>query len=162
MRRAVTVRLPPAGTQISELSRVPVRPVTLSDHRPPEVPGLRNVRTNWQLATQFRRAMLGRFSVCTWPPVPGLAARTMRRTAWGQDPYARGAYSTFKPGQLTRFAPHFWLEEEGAVTQQAVAGPIVFAGEHLSDAFPGYMNGAVQTGRIAAQSVLAERRRAAA
>jgi monoamine oxidase len=89
------------------------------------------------------------------PAVPGLKARTMRRTAWGQDLYARGAYSTFKPGQLTRFAPHFWLEEDGGVTQQAVAGPIVFAGEHLSDAFPGYMNGGAQTGRLAAAAILA-------
>ena len=89
------------------------------------------------------------------PAVPGLTARTMRRTAWGQDPYARGAYSTFKPGQLTRFAPHFWVEEEGRVTQQATAGPIVFAGEHLSDAFPGYMNGGAQTGRLAAAAILA-------
>lgn len=87
--------------------------------------------------------------------VPGLRARTMRRTAWGQDPYARGAYSTFKPGQLTRFAPHFWVEEDGGVTQQAIAGPIVFAGEHLSDAFPGYMNGGAQTGRLAAAAILA-------
>lgn len=89
------------------------------------------------------------------PAVPSLQARTMRRTAWGQDPYARGAYSAFKPGQLTRFAPHFWLEEDGRATQQAVAGPIVFAGEHLSDAFPGYMNGGVQTGRLAAAAILA-------
>lgn len=91
------------------------------------------------------------------PAVPSLRARTMRRTAWGQDPYARGAYSTFKPGQLTRFAPHFWVEEESGVTQQAMAGPIVFVGEHLSDAFPGYMNGGAQTVRLAAAAILAER-----
>jgi hypothetical protein len=35
--------------------------------------------------------------------------------------------------------------------QIAGAGSILFAGEHLSDAFPGYMNGAAQTGRLAAQ-----------
>jgi monoamine oxidase len=87
--------------------------------------------------------------------VPGLEARSLRRTAWVKDPFSRGAYSTFKPGQLTRFAPHFWLEEDGETTQQAVAGPIVFAGEHLSDAFPGYMNGGAQTGRLAAEAVLA-------
>ncbi|MEJ7925985.1 NAD(P)/FAD-dependent oxidoreductase [Sphingobium sp. AN641] len=87
--------------------------------------------------------------------VPGLNARSMRRTAWGQDPYARGAYSTFKPGQLSRFASHFWVEDEDGVRQQAVAGPILFAGEHLSDAFPGYMNGGAQTGRMAAKTLLA-------
>ncbi|MGH6650587.1 MAG: flavin monoamine oxidase family protein [Sphingopyxis sp.] len=89
------------------------------------------------------------------PAVPRLRATSMRRTAWVKDPFARGAYSTFKPGQLTRFAPHFWLEEDGKATQQAVAGPIVFAGEHLSDAFPGYMNGGAQTGRLAAAAILA-------
>lgn len=89
------------------------------------------------------------------PAVPGLRARTLRRTACGQDPYARGAYSAFKPSQLTRFAPNFWLEEDGHVTQQAIAGPIVFAGEHLSDAFPGDMNGGARTGRLAAGAILA-------
>lgn len=100
-------------------------------------------------------AVLRRAEAAIAPAVPGLAARTMRRTAWGRDPFARGGYSSFAPGQLTRFAGHFWLEEEGVMTSPAPAGPIVFAGEHLSDAFPGYMNGGAQTGRLAAQSVLA-------
>lgn len=100
-------------------------------------------------------AVLRRAEAAVAPAVPGLAARTMRRTAWGSDPFARGAYSSFRPGQLTRFAGHFWLEEDGKVTPPAPAGPIVFAGEHLSDAFPGYMNGGAQTGRLAAEAVLA-------
>jgi monoamine oxidase len=89
--------------------------------------------------------------------LPGLAAASsgwQRRTNWAADPYARGAYSCFRPGQLTRFASLFWIEEEGLATQQAAAGPLIFAGEHLSDAFPGYMNGAAQTGRLAAQAVM--------
>lgn len=100
-------------------------------------------------------AVLRRAESAIAPAVPGLRARTMRRTAWGQDPYARGAYSTFKPGQLSRFAPLFWMEAENGVTQQTPAGPILFAGEHLSDAFPGYMNGGAQTGRLAAAALLA-------
>jgi monoamine oxidase len=32
---------------------------------------------------------------------------------------------------------------------------LIFAGEHLSDAFPGSMEGGLQTGRLAAQAVLA-------
>lgn len=99
--------------------------------------------------------VLRRCEAAIAPAVPGLAARTMRRTAWAKDPYARGGYSNFKPGQLTRFAGHFWLEEDGVMTAPAPAGPITFAGEHLSDAFPGYMNGGAQTGRLAAQAVLA-------
>jgi len=89
---------------------------------------------------------------------PGLTEAGLpwqRRTAWGRDPFARGAYSCFRPGQLTRFSSLFWLEEEGKATQIPAVGPLVFAGEHLSDAWPGYMNGGLQTGRLAAQTVLA-------
>ena len=38
--------------------------------------------------------------------------------------------------------------------QEVRAGALVFAGEHLSDDYCGYMNGAAQTGRLAADSVL--------
>ena len=99
--------------------------------------------------------MLRKAEAAVAPAVPGLRARSMRRTAWGKDPFSRGAYSSFRPGQLTRFAGHFWLEEDGKVTPPADAGPILFAGEHLSDAFPGYMNGGAQTGRLAADALLA-------
>lgn len=91
------------------------------------------------------------------PALPDLSVVSsgwQRRTNWAADPYARGAYSCFRPGQLTRFASLFWIEEEGQMTQQAAVGPLIFAGEHLSDAFPGYMNGAAQTGRLAAQAVI--------
>lgn len=91
------------------------------------------------------------------PALPGLTAASsgwQRRTNWAADPYARGAYSAFRPGQLTRFASLFWVEEDGQTAQRASAGPLLFAGEHLSDAFPGYMNGAAQTGRLAAQAVI--------
>lgn len=89
--------------------------------------------------------------------VPGLteAATTwQRRTQWSNDRFARGGYSCFKPGQLTRYAGLFWLEEAGRAVQSPVVGPLVFAGEHLSDAWPGYMNGGAQTGRLAAAAVL--------
>jgi monoamine oxidase len=32
-------------------------------------------------------------------------------------------------------------------------GNLIFAGEHLSDAYYGFMNGAAETGRLAAQVV---------
>ena len=89
--------------------------------------------------------------------VPGLtqgATTWQRRTNWTNDRFARGGYSCFKPGQLTRYAGLFWLEEDGKAAQSPVVGPLVFAGEHLSDAWPGYMNGGAQTGRLAAQAVL--------
>lgn len=85
---------------------------------------------------------------------PGIAAARAKLppapTAWHRDPLTRGAYSNFRPGQLTRFASLLWVEDEPAPQ----TGPVVFVGEHLSDAFPGYMNGAAQTGRMAAAAIL--------
>lgn len=92
------------------------------------------------------------------PELGAAAAGWLRRTNWSADPFARGAYSCFRPGQLTRFASLFWIEDEGRASQRAAAGPLIFAGEHLSDAFPGYMNGAAQTGRLAAQAIIEELR----
>jgi monoamine oxidase len=66
-----------------------------------------------------------------------------------------GGYVNFTPGQLTRFAPLLWVEERGRAAPPLASGAIHFAGEHLSDAYPGYMNGAAQTGRLAADAVMA-------
>ena len=68
-----------------------------------------------------------------------------------------GAYVNFRPGQLTKFADLIWTETDGVASNPLAAGPVHFAGEHLSDAYPGYMNGGAQTGRLAAQSVIAAR-----
>lgn len=98
------------------------------------------------------------FEDATQPAVPALGASAtgwQRRTNWSRDPYARGAYSCFRPGQLTRFAELMWVEENGSAIQTPAAGSLVFAGEHLSDAFPGYMEGGLQTGRLAAQAIAA-------
>ena len=90
------------------------------------------------------------------PAITGLAARSLRRTSWAADPYAQGAYSRFLPGQLTRYAAHFWGEDDsGKVTPPLPSGAIQFAGEHLSDSHTGYMNGAAQTGRLAAEQLIA-------
>ena len=70
--------------------------------------------------------------------------------------------SRFTPGQLTRFASLFAVEAPGAPAHAPQAGPLLFAGEHISDAFAGFMNGALQTGRIAAEALLAERAQRAA
>jgi monoamine oxidase len=89
---------------------------------------------------------------------PGVeAASTDRflRTRWHQSRFTRGAYANFKPGQLTRFGGLLWIDSENAAERQEVhAGNLVFAGEHLSDAFYGFMNGAAETGRLAADFVV--------
>jgi monoamine oxidase len=90
--------------------------------------------------------------------VPGFGAAmtgAVRRTAWHRDPLTLGAYVNFRPGQLTRFGELIWVEGADAARHHALPGRIQFAGEHLSDAYPGYMNGGAQTGRLAAQAILA-------
>lgn len=99
-----------------------------------------------------------RFTVAARRVLPGLPAPNgrVRRTRWTDDPLTRGAYSRFAPGQLTRFASLFAVETPGEALRPAQAGPLLFAGEHMSDAFAGFMNGALQTGRIAASAILAQ------
>ena len=88
-----------------------------------------------------------------FPRLPDSNGR-VRRTHWCDDPLTRGTYIGFRPGQLTRFGGLLTLEEEGEVRPSGT-GPLLFAGEWLSDAWPGYMNGAAQTGRIAADAAMA-------
>lgn len=91
-------------------------------------------------------------------PLPGATAAATgwaHRTRWSLDPFTRGAYSSYRPGQLTQFGSYFWIDaEDQAERQEVTVGNLVFAGEHLSDAYYGYMNGAAETGRLAADAVL--------
>lgn len=101
-----------------------------------------------------------KFAKLANPTVPGMTAATgptVRRTQWHKDPFTMGGYVNYRPGQLTRFAELIWTETNGIASQPLAASPVWFAGEHLSDAFPGYMNGGAQTGRLAAQAVVAAR-----
>ena len=64
--------------------------------------------------------------------------------AWGREPFARGGWAYFGPGEINRFAgdmgrPH---------------GPIRLCGEHLARASRG-MEGAMESGESAAQDILA-------
>lgn len=65
-------------------------------------------------------------------------------TAWTANPFSRGAYSCYRPGQWTTLA--------GAEFEPV--GNLQFAGEHCSAAFQGFMNGAVETGWRAADAIL--------
>lgn len=53
---------------------------------------------------------------------------------WEEDPWSRGAYAWFRPGQMTRFLPQLGRPE----------GRIHFAGDHTSPT-PGWMEGALQS-----------------
>jgi monoamine oxidase len=77
-------------------------------------------------------------------PSPVVASR---RITWEDDPWVRGGYAYFDPG----FDPLWreWLARP--------AGRIVFAGEHTSTKWQGYMNGAIETGLRAAAEISALR-----
>lgn len=61
---------------------------------------------------------------------------------WDRDEWALGATSFFKPGQVISLRPHTALPE----------GRVHFAGEHTS-AWPGWMQGAIESGNRAAREV---------
>ncbi|MGR7003308.1 FAD-dependent oxidoreductase [Yinghuangia aomiensis] len=61
---------------------------------------------------------------------------------WNADPYARGAWFAPKPGQWGLLAA--FLEPHGRV---------VFAGSDISPTSLGYMDGAVVSGRAAAERI---------
>lgn len=61
---------------------------------------------------------------------------------WDKDPWAQGAYCYFKPGQMLDLAPRLAVPE----------GRIYFAGEHTS-AWNGWMEGALESGRRAAEAI---------
>ena len=61
---------------------------------------------------------------------------------WHEDPFAKGAFTYFKPGQITSLLP----------VAQRSEGRIHFAGEHTS-MWHGWMNGALESGNRAADEV---------
>lgn len=71
------------------------------------------------------------------------------RTAWAEEPNIGGAYASFGPGEMTHPERVYWGRGKTVID-----GRIAFAGEHLSESHYGFMEGAVQTGRMAAEAVL--------
>ncbi len=64
--------------------------------------------------------------------------------AWDADPWSRGDYAWFRPGQMHALLPHL----------ATVEGRIHFAGDHTSSR-PGWMQGALDSGLRAAAEVAA-------
>jgi monoamine oxidase len=75
-------------------------------------------------------------------PAPLLAMQTV---TWEDDPWARGGYAVFDPSFDPRLRS--WLARP--------AGRVVFAGEHTSLRWQGYMSGAIESGKRAAAEVRA-------
>ena len=80
----------------------------------------------------------------TWLGTPSELLATQAIT-WEDDPWSRGGYAFFDPA----FDPGLraWLASP--------AGRVVFAGEHTSLRWQGYMNGAIETGKRAAAEIQA-------
>ena len=88
------------------------------------------------------------------PSAKSSATGKFFRTNWSQEPLVRGSYTNFQPGQYLKFSQFLYIESEVPEERQNVSfGNLVFAGEHLSDEFYGFMNGAAQTGRLAAELI---------
>jgi monoamine oxidase len=67
----------------------------------------------------------------------------MQQQPWQADPFTRGAYAFYRPGQ--------WFTVRNALQKRF--GRVFFAGEHIAD-WQGFMEGAVQTGYDAAKAIL--------
>lgn len=84
------------------------------------------------------------------PAYPDLSGATVaeRFVDWPSMPLARASYSFPAPGQVTQFGPTL---VDGL--DDGEFAPLLFAGEHNSYAFIGYMEGALSSGVRAAESL---------
>ena len=71
---------------------------------------------------------------------------THKAALWSNNPFINASYATYKTGQ--------WTSISGF--EQESVGNVFFAGEHCSIDFQGYMNGAAETGRVAAEGIMAK------
>ncbi|MCC5863844.1 MAG: FAD-dependent oxidoreductase [Wenzhouxiangella sp.] len=83
---------------------------------------------------------------------PGLAASRsstskQARMHWPSNPWVRGSYACYGPGQ--------WTTLRGAAGESV--GGLHFAGEHCALDSQGYMEGGCKTGELAARAVLKQR-----
>jgi len=93
------------------------------------------------IGTQGWRALVRRL---TWMGTPSRLLHGLT-VDWDRDKWSKGGYAVFD----TRFDPALrpWLARP--------AGRIVFAGEHTSTRWQGYMNGAIESGKRAAAEIRA-------
>jgi monoamine oxidase len=68
-----------------------------------------------------------------------------RVVRWDRDPWVRGGYAYFDPS----------FDPRGRDALAQPAGRVVFAGEHTSIRWQGYMNGAIESGQRAAAEIAA-------
>ena len=78
---------------------------------------------------------------------PGVRSQwlgTAIKAYWPSNPFVRASYAAYRPGQ--------WTGIRGAEGQ--TVGRLLFAGEHTSLDWQGYMNGGAESGRMAAEAII--------
>src|SRR5262249_35700155 len=65
---------------------------------------------------------------------------------WQMQPFAKGSYACAAPGQNTTIM--------GAAQFTELGGRLLFAGEHTSAKYQGFMNGSIETALTAVNSIL--------
>lgn len=139
-----------SGTAFSDL------PLNSVFHRSVNQPGTRGLLESYTVGEAGRQ--LGKLSEAERMATvtaqmtklfPSLAAQAEGGTSvvWEHEPWARGAYAYFAPGQIASLGPHL----------HTVEGRVHFAGCHTS-AWPGWMQGALDSGRRAANEVIEAKR----
>lgn len=79
---------------------------------------------------------------------PGVEAawnHNLFRMHWPSHAFTKASYACYRPGQWTTVSGH----------EIEPVGNLLFAGEHCSSDHQGYMNGGAETGRMAAEAVMA-------
>jgi monoamine oxidase len=81
-------------------------------------------------------------AAAAYPEIPAQVEKSFMQR-WTGEPYARGAFVIFRPGQMTQWAKDIGKPE----------GRVHFAGEHIAP-WNGWMEGALWSGERAAQEIL--------
>ena len=75
--------------------------------------------------------------------VPEATVRMCHGHNWSTDPYAKGTWTTYRPGQLARYYSDFSVPH----------GRLYFAGSDLARGWAGFMDGAIESGTDAAAAL---------
>jgi monoamine oxidase len=83
----------------------------------------------------------------TFPGVASLYDGNQSLFKWGKYRYSLGSYTCPSPGQYTSIV--------GSAAEEELEGRLLFAGEHVSVDYQGYMNGAVESANSVADKIIA-------
>ncbi|MFH9061783.1 flavin monoamine oxidase family protein [Streptomyces coeruleorubidus] len=93
--------------------------------------------------TSFDVTNLARLNSTVRQMLPKAEILAVRSQDWGKDPYARGGWALRRPGQLLRHLP----------AVQRPHGRIAFANDGIASGWNGFIDGAIETGKRAAEQV---------